>query len=306
MYAFIVNPHSRSGEGQKTWEEIHLLLEKNHIPFEVYFTRYQKHATTIMKSLTSDSVTRTVIVLGGDGTINEVINGIEDFKHLTLGYIPTGSGNDFARGYSLPSNPKEALDYILHSPHIHYMDIGEVSYKNKKRRFAVSCGIGYDAGICHEAVVSKIKPVLNRVHLGKLTYALIAVRQWLFLTPYECTIMLNHSETHHFSHCYFVSAMNHRYEGGGVQFAPHADPEDRLLSICAVADVPKWRLLLVLAAALFGKHTHLKGSHLYNCETISIQYGGAMPVHTDGEPVFLQKDISVSCLSERLRIITAR
>lgn len=306
MYTFIVNPHSRSGEGAKTWKEVHSILKEQAIPFEVYFTHYQRHATSIMRTLTSDSVNRTVIILGGDGTINEAINGIEDFNHLTLGYIPTGSGNDFARGYSLPANPREALHYIVHAPHIRLMDIGELSYKNKKRRFAVSCGIGYDAGICHEAVVSKLKPVLNHFHLGKLTYALIAIRQLLFLTPYECTVILNNEETHHFSHCYFVSAMNHRYEGGGVQFGPHANPEDHLLSICAIADVPKWKLLFLLAAALFGKHTHFKGSYLYNCKQISIQYAGAMPVHTDGEPVFLQKNISATCISERLRIITAK
>lgn len=305
MYTFIVNPHSRSGEGAKTWKEIHSVLKEKGIPFEVHFTRYRKHATSIMRTLTSDCTDRTVVVLGGDGTINEVINGIEDFTHLTLGYIPTGSGNDFARGYSLPTPPREALDCILNASHIRLMDVGELSYKNKKRRFAVSCGIGYDAGICHEAVVSKIKPVLNRFHMGKLTYALIAIRQWLFLTPYECTITLDDKEKHHFSRCYFVSAMNHRCEGGGVQFGPHANPEDGLLGICAIADVPKWKLLFLLAAALFGKHTYFKGSYLYNCRKISVQYGGAMPVHTDGEPVFLQKDISVSCLSERLRIITA-
>ena len=112
MYTFIVNPHSRSGEGAKTWEEVHSILKEKHIPFEVHFTRYQKHATYIMRTLTLDSVSRTVVVLGGDGTINEAINGIEDFRHLTLGYIPTGSGNDFARGYSLPTNPRKALDCI--------------------------------------------------------------------------------------------------------------------------------------------------------------------------------------------------
>ncbi|WP_461809633.1 diacylglycerol/lipid kinase family protein [Faecalimonas sp.] len=304
MYTFIVNPHSRSGKGAETWEEVRLILEEKRIPFSVHFTQYQRHATSIMRTLTSDSVSRTVIILGGDGTINEAINGIQDFTHLTLGYIPTGSGNDFARGYSLPTNPREALNCILNATHIRLMDIGELSYKNKKRRFAVSCGIGYDAAICHEAVVSTIKPILNRFHLGKLTYAFIAIRQLLFLTPYECTITLNNKEIHHFSKCYFVSAMNHRYEGGGVQFGPHANPEDHLLSICAIADVPKWKLLFLLASALFGKHSNFKGSYLYNCEKLSVQYGGAMPVHTDGEPVFLQKDISVSCLSEHLHIIT--
>lgn len=306
MYTFIVNPHSRSGLGKHIWKEVQSVLDEKGIKYTVYFTKHQKHATKIVRELTDDDQKHTIVALGGDGTINEVINGIKHLSLVTLGYIPTGSSNDFARSYQLPSNPKDALENILSAKHICKMDVGELSYQNKKRRFAVSSGAGFDAAICHEAVVSKIKFLLNRLKLGKLTYVLIALRQWLFLTPQKAEIILDGKEAHSFNRCYFIASMNQRYEGGGFMFAPQAEPDDGKLSICVIADMPRLKMLPLLPAALFGKHIYARGVYTYNCKTISIHTDTALPLHTDGEPVFLQHDVSLRCLPEQLNIITSK
>lgn len=305
MYIFIVNPHSRSGLGKHIWKEVQTILDDKIISYKVHFTKRPRHATEIVRSITSDGRPHTIIALGGDGTINEVINGIQDLSLVTLGYIPTGSSNDFARSYGLPTEPKEALENILSAKSISKMDVCELSYRNRKRRFAVSSGIGFDAAICHEAVVSKLKFVLNRLKLGKLTYVLIALRQWFHLKPQAAEISVDGGKPISFSRCYFIASMNQRYEGGGFMFAPDANPADGKLSVCVVSDIPKLKMLLLLPTALNGKHVRFKGIHTYNCDTITIHTNTALPVHTDGEPVFLQHDLTLRCLSEQLNIITS-
>ena len=110
MYIFIVNPASRSGHASQIWTEIETLLKERNILYRVYFTSHRGHGTKLAQQLTKDlSSCTTLIVVGGDGTVNEVLNGIEHPEHIILGYIPTGSGNDFAKGMALPSDPQKAL-----------------------------------------------------------------------------------------------------------------------------------------------------------------------------------------------------
>ena len=93
MYAFIVNPNSRSGLGLKIWEQLELILKERHIDYQIYFTRRPGHGARLAAQI-CDTDAHTLVVLGGDGTIGEVVDGIRDLTKLTLAYIPIGSGND--------------------------------------------------------------------------------------------------------------------------------------------------------------------------------------------------------------------
>ena len=88
MYHFIVNPAARSGLGKETWRELRPLLDQKELPYQVHFTRYQTHATKIAKEITSDGARHILIVLGGDGTVNEVLNGICHLSQTELGLSP--------------------------------------------------------------------------------------------------------------------------------------------------------------------------------------------------------------------------
>ncbi|MEE1314312.1 MAG: diacylglycerol kinase family protein [Faecalimonas sp.] len=303
MYTFIVNPHARSGMGQKVWDELEALLKQKKVSYEVHFTKYQKHATALVAELTADGEAHTLIALGGDGTVNEVVNGISDFSKIRFGYIPIGSGNDFARGMKLPSDPDTALSYLLKKSRTKAINIGELSYKGKKRRFAVSTGFGFDADICHESAVSRLKFVLNKLKLGKLTYVCIALHRLLLAKPCTVKLTVNQHQKLRFEKTFFVAIMNSPYEGGGVKFCPKAKNDDDKLDILVASNVSKLKVLCLLPLALFGLHTGFQGVTLLRCEQIEIESEKALPVHTDGEPIFLQNHIKARCLKSKLRVM---
>lgn len=303
MYTFIVNPNARSGLGMQIWTELQGTLEQRKIQYEVCLTRSRNHAFHFTKALTGDGKEHMIIAMGGDGTVNEVINGIQDYSKVTFGYIPIGSSNDFARGLSLTGDPGRALNVVLDIPHIEEIDVGSITYGMKTRKFAVSSGIGFDAAICHEAMVSRIKVFLNRIGLGKLTYAGIALHRILFDAPVRINIQTDQGDTVTFEQAYFAAVMNLPYEGGGFKFCPQARCNDGQLDILVIANMSKFKILALLPTAFKGWHVRFKGVYTYRCREVSIETSKALPVHTDGEAVFLKRQIHVSCAPQKLRMI---
>ncbi len=303
MYTFIVNPNARSGMGEQTWHALEKILKEQEVSYRVFFTKYQKHATAITKKLTEEQSLRTIIVLGGDGTVNEVVNGIADLSSTTLAYIPIGSSNDFARGMGLSADPVTALKHILSPSRYAYLNIGALRYQEKKRRFAVSSGFGFDAAVCHQIQVSGFKKLLNRLHLGKMAYAFIALQRILTMTPRRMTLILDNNRNIIFDKVYFAASMNQNTEGGGFKFCPKADPSDDVLDIIVVAGLSKFKIISLLPTAFKGLHVHFKGVYTYQCKEAAFQSEYPLPVHTDGEPIFLQRSLHLALEEEKLRLI---
>lgn len=306
MYYFIVNPNSRSGRGRLIWEQIHQQLLLQRISFQYCLTRYSGHATQIASKASllgtaSDPV--YMIAVGGDGTIQEVLTGITDFDRVVFGYIPTGSGNDFCRSMELPFDPMEALEYILKAQRIEAMDVPYLVRKDKKSRFGISTGIGYDAAVCQEVLATPFKKVFNRLGLGKLIYLFIALKQLIFISPGKVTLTLDEENTVSYEHVYFTAVMNQRYEGGGFKFCPDAKPDDGLLDVILVEGIGKLKLLFCLPTAFFGKHTKIKGIHIFTCRGIQIHSEEALPIHVDGESGGIRKDLTVSVEKKPLKIL---
>ena len=149
MYYFIVNPKASSGVGLKKWKALAVLLKKNKLPYQVFFTDGAGSATLHARVITSRKEEVMLVAVGGDGTANEVLNGICDFTRTTFGYVPTGSSNDLARAMNLPSEPEEAIKLLLHPEAVRHVNVGFVTSGNSSRRFLVSSGIGFDAATKH-------------------------------------------------------------------------------------------------------------------------------------------------------------
>ena len=186
MYYFIVNPGSRSGNGRHVWKEVEEILETEDVEYRVFFTSSRCHATRLAREITARDERITLAAVGGDGTVSEVLSGIQDFSKVTFAYIPTGSSNDFARSLGLPSDTAAAVQNLLHPSYFRRIDLGKARLGEQALYFAVSCGCGYDAAICHAAFYSSVKKLLNRLRLGKLTYIATGIRQLLLSGQRPC------------------------------------------------------------------------------------------------------------------------
>lgn len=306
MYHFIINPHSRTGKARILWAQLKEELNHRNIEYKEYFTERSSHAVAIARQICEDfEGIKTIVIVGGDGTANEVINGIDSYKDVILGYIPTGSSNDLARGLKLPKDPRKALDHILNPRHFKMVDHGIITYTQSglSHKFAVSCGVGYDAAVCKEALRSRTKKVLNKIGLGKLTYLIIGIKQIFTNKPTDTELIIDGSKSLVIKNVIFVASMIHKYEGGGLLMAPSAKANDRKLTVCVVANIPKFKILFVMPTIFFGKHILIKGVQLFDCDTIEIKTKEPSAVHTDGEFGGYHRHVKLSCTKEQIRMI---
>lgn len=311
MYNIIVNPASKSGKGKRIWEEVKEVLEENKIEYRVFFTKKSKDGIRCAKRLIAENTNKPVklIVLGGDGTMNEVVQEIRSFDKIELAYIPTGSSNDLNRSLGNKKSTRERLLEILKSSRIREMDIGKVTMFNEKggvigeKRFVVSSGVGFDAAVCEEALHSRMKETLNRMGLGKLTYLGIALKYLLTIRAVPCRIVLDESQELSLGQFLFVACMNHPYEGGGFKFCPKADCADGWLDVCILGEMPKWKMLFALPAAFFGKHVIFRDVYIKRAKKVSVTLKNPLFVHTDGEVPGKAVRIEWELLEEKLRFM---
>ena len=195
---FIVNTNAKTGNANQVWRQVYDFLRQKHIPYEAYETKYVGHATVLARELSKKQEKAVyLIAVGGDGTVNEVLNGITDFQKVRLGVIASGSGNDFGKGMGIPTDPIVCMRQILkcirrenHGIPIKKTDLGQVTWENgkKHRIFGISAGVGLDAIVCKKALHSNCKKFLNRIHLGKLTYLVLTVQSLFTMDTAEAVV----------------------------------------------------------------------------------------------------------------------
>ena len=311
MYYFIVNYTGGSGKAKKTWDRVHFLLKQKGINYKAYVTKYTGHATELAKRISElEEEDIRLVVVGGDGTINEVLNGITDFSRIRFGLIPTGSGNDFARGMGIPKDTDAALDMMLSATRGVDIDLGEVTTENGyKRIFGISSGIGLDAIVCKKMLSSKTKNILNRFRIGHVAYILLTISTLFSMETYKVKVWMKLSngkeseQSLSFKDLIFLAAMNFPAEGGGVPMNPMAKYDDGLLSICAVSGIPKWRTFLMLPVLMKSKHVGKKGFMLQDVEYLVFDADRPMVLHGDGEYLGDEKHIEMKVLRGILNVL---
>ena len=302
-YEFIVNPQARSGRGRKLWEKIEAELKKRKTDYRVHMTAGKGHAGEIAGALSSSDEKCTIVVMGGDGTINEVLNGIVFSENVTLGYIPIGSSNDFARGMGIPKKLEKALDVVLFPQKVIQMDVGKLYTGGKTMFFGVSSGIGFDASVCHKVSVSRWKNMLNRLHLGKLTYAVVALERLLRDKPVRAEVILEDGRKYTFEKMFFAAFMNLPCEGGGFRFCPDALPDDGVLDVFLVSGISKLKILFLLPAVYLGARLNCRGITRLRCRYLELKTEKPMTVHTDGETYTGCREMEVQLHGRKLKVI---
>ena len=148
MITFIVNEASGRGRGGKIWRALRREMLEQELPFRAWCTRSPGEATALAQLACQNAQElQKLVVVGGDGTVNEVLNGISDFAQIALGVVPIGSGNDFVRGLGLPRDPRAALERVFAASGDARIDLGQVCVDGHQRRHR-NGRVGLCAGGC--------------------------------------------------------------------------------------------------------------------------------------------------------------
>lgn len=291
-YSIIINPVAGGGRGNSTWSTVKAALDAAQLDYTPLFTRDEEGATYLTMRLADRHAGRpdeTLIVIGGDGTLHQVVNGVLQSKNgrqhpLPIGYIPCGTGNDFARGYGISTNPLTALHQILDAETTEPVTIGHYhdAIKNEDGYFLNNLGIGFDAAVVSRTNASKSKRRHNRLHLGAFSYVSQALGVLYDQAPF--TLMVQQERTRQlFPNAFIVIASNHPFIGGGRKVAPDRDLAEPNLELLVVERhnwlITFWTMWLFLREHLArSRFAHrFVGTHLHYTTT-SLEFG-----QVDGE-----------------------
>ena len=308
MLHFIVNPYSRSGKGKKIWKELLPTVKNSSIQHDIHMTEGRGHAGRMAAEFcrnAEDSVD-AYVVAGGDGTLNEVANGLlaNSKKPPLIGFIPIGSGNDFARNMQIPTVPREALRNVLHARQMKELDSGILTCETGKHAFLVSAGIGYDADVCDVIAQSPSKDLFNRLHIGSVAYTWLGLKQAALYKKASGTITFDGNITMNLKDVAFISFHNVCTEGGGWPFAPDAKPDDGMLDICIVATPSRLKFAAALISSkLNGRHRKSSAVHIIKSKSAHVKLDKKLTVHTDGEIIGCLDEFTVCCNPAALRLM---
>ncbi|MEC1396271.1 diacylglycerol/lipid kinase family protein [Peribacillus simplex] len=298
---FIVNPMAGNEESLNIWKKAEGILKSKAVPHEVFFTREKGHALRLTKEILSGTNLDTrMIAVGGDGTINEMINGAIGFPHAIIGSLAAGSGNDYVRGIQKTESVEEALSLFLDNA-FSAIDIGQFETNGKVGYFVNSLGMGIDAEISDEADRSPLKKWFNFVRAGKLIYLFIFIKK-LFTYKPSCMELIVDGDRHLLKKVWFIVIANQPYFGGGMKISPMSRLDDGRLNVIAVHDITLLKLLTVFVTVFWGGHLNIKNVDSFSGKMIKMKNQGSVKVQSDGEIVGTD-EVAAVVLKEKIRVM---
>lgn len=242
----------------------------------IRLTKTKGHATRLARNAVTNGFTY-IIAAGGDGTLNEVINGIGARTHgMQVGVFPLGTGNDFARTVELPSSVEDNIDTLV-AQQTRRIDLMRV--QSDRVRYVVNVSAGGFSGLVDENLTPKIKRTW-----GPLAYVRSAAAALSELHGYRTKIVLDGGERLSID-LYNVIVANGRFVAGGLPIAPAADPSDGLLDVILISKKSKPEIVLLATQILLGKHLSSNAVIFRRAAKISIRSRPGMCFNADGELV---------------------
>jgi diacylglycerol kinase (ATP) len=218
-----------------------------------------------------------IVAAGGDGTLNEVVNGIaRSAAHVRLGLLPLGTGNDFARCLNLPATVEENIE-ILRAGKTKAIDL--VRVRSDRVRYFVNVSAGGFSGLVNE----KLTPEIKR-NWGPLAYVRTAAAALPQLRAYRTSVKLGEKETFSID-LYNVIVANGQFVAGGLPVAPKADPADGLLDVILIPQRPASEVMLLATQILLGRHLRSIALTYRRTKKVSIKSQPGMWFNVDGELV---------------------
>lgn len=265
----IVNPIAGMGRGLHDFPQISKLLRDNDIRCEPVFTEHKNHAVELTVKAVSAGF-RKIIVIGGDGTLHEVVNGLFIQQQVRpdevlLAVIPVGTGNDWIRMFGIPTRYSEAVRAVKEE-YSFLQDVGEITYEEsqyrQKRYMANVAGSGFDA-----FVVRRFNHWKNKGFRGRWLYGLSIVRTFFSYKSTGVKVCVDDKVVYN-NLLFSLSVGVGKYNGGGVQQLPKAVADDGLLDVTLFRPIHWWHIIFRLRKLFngeiyqIGHIRHVQGSRI--------------------------------------------
>jgi YegS/Rv2252/BmrU family lipid kinase len=279
----IVNPNAGNGKGKKDWDIISLLLKKEGLPFKVNFTERKGDAINVTLKAVAAGF-RKIITVGGDGTLNEVVNGVFSndscsTNDISLALIPVGTGNDWGRMFGIPLDYEKAIKIIGENKQIVH-DVGLVSFFNgteKMTRYFINiAGLGFESVVVRRTNIQK-----DKGRGGKLIYFYNLLMSLLSYKNTNAEIIIDGNKVK--ATVFSINVGNGRYCGGGMRQTPDALPDDGFLDVTVINGIGKFEIIRNLKILYDGtilSHPKIDG---YRCKNIKVSSDSLMFTEADGE-----------------------
>jgi YegS/Rv2252/BmrU family lipid kinase len=298
----VVNPASAGGHTMRRWDRGARMLLALGVDFDVHVTTAPGSATHAVRAALQHGA-RRVVAVGGDGTLNEVVNGFFDEhgaplgEHAALCVVPSGSGGDFARTAHIPRSAARALRALL-SRRTRSIDAGRIDFDDGSRRFFVNvadCGVGGE-------VVARVNS--GRVKGGGARGSAVFLYQSLAaLLRYrgrEVSVIVDGRQIERTVQSVVVA--NGRYFGGGMRIAPHAELDDGLFDVVIVEAAGRLRTIAGVPSLYRGTHVHRAEVEVCRARQVRIDHAGTpLLFDVEGEQVG-QTGATISCLPGAIRL----
>jgi diacylglycerol kinase (ATP) len=291
----VVNPAAGGGRTRRTWPRLRERLGRISVELQAAETTGVGTGTALAAHAVREGWS-LVVAVGGDGTANEVVNGVMEAAgtaEVVIGIIPTGRGRDVCRNLGIARDPYVAAQRALAGEET-TVDVGAVEFGDGRRRYFLNAaGIGFDAAVAARARTGRAP--------GTLGYLLAVLKSLGHYRPYPVTVA-HDSEPPSTRRAAAVIVANGAYYGGGMKIAPAADPTDGRLDVVILGDLGRLELLRWLPTVYSGRHLRSPKVTAQSGRSISLSSTANVPAHVDGEPL-PEAPVRVSVQPRRLRIM---
>lgn len=288
----IINPNAGKGLGYRVASQVESMFNRQQWKFDTRFTFGVKHATQIAREAISEGY-KTIVAVGGDGTINETANGIMSSgkeKNVKLGVVSIGTGNDYIKAVGIPSDMEEAVDVVIKGK-VRPVDVGKV----EDTFFINGLGCGFDAQVSEDLYrIKKLK--------GFAAYLYAVCKNLFFFNNPLIELTFDKQVIKHKS--LMVSVMIGNYLGGGFKLTPSATIDDGYFDVLNIGHFRLLKRFQHLPKVIKGTHLNLNGVELYRTKEITIATDDDVKVHVDGEMTYVNtKSFTIKLYKQALQLI---
>ena len=292
----IINPFSGKKKSQKFIPHLSKAFNQYHIKYDIQVTQYKNHAKSLVNKMKADQYSQ-IIIYGGDGTFNEVVNGLllrTDNYNPILGFLPGGSGNSMMHDFG-ELNPIQALQPILHNE-ISTLDVMKLSFNGD---------IEYAINIVGWGLATDIGQTAASIRwLGPSRYLIASMMSILALKKRECLLYLNNKKIK--DSFLFILVCNTQYTGTGMRAAPNALLNDGLLDVIILdKNINRYNLFKLLPKIFTGEHVHSKFIRYVQCDKIVLDTSKHEKLNIDGE-IKNTVPVSIELLKHKLNIFKSK